>query len=123
MVRRWLVPSYVHSKYVYDPPPPPPSHPRAALTRSSPARAAQGLAQAGSAPAFGVQRPARRRLAQAPAGSQVQVLVRTAADAPADAVQQVVNALAGAQASGQTLADLKAAGAPPRMRLCSSGVP
>jgi hypothetical protein len=85
--------------------------------RSSPGRAAQDLAQAGSAPAFGVQRPARRRLAQAPAGSQVQVLVRTAADAPADAVQQVVNALAGAQASGQTLADLKAAGAPTRGRL------
>ena len=77
---------------------------------SSAARAPQDLASAQAAPAFGVQRLARR-LAQAPAGAQVQVLVQTAAEAPADTVQQAVNALAAAQASGQTLADLKAAGA------------
>ena len=70
----------------------------------------QDLANAQAEPAFGVQRPARR-LAQAPAGSQVQVLVQTAADAPQDTVQQVANALAAAQVSGQTLADLRAAGA------------
>ena len=71
---------------------------------------AQDLASAQAQPAFGVQRAARR-LAQAPAGAQVQVLVQTAAAAPADTVQQAVNSMAAAQASGQTMADLKAAGA------------
>ncbi|KAK9839625.1 hypothetical protein WJX81_001514 [Elliptochloris bilobata] len=70
------------------------------------------LANAQAEPAFGVQRAARRLAqAQPPAGAQVQVLVQTAGDAPADTVQQTVNALAAAQASGQTLADLKTAGA------------